>query len=454
MEETTTMNTDKSLRHFRLCLCALVLALAGCNDHELPDAPSPSTEPAGLRFAVTTMGATTRVSYDGVGSMFEDNDTIGCVITIDGQYAANSAWHYCASTGMLIFDYYWGNITTFDEWNNQKIAWGHIYHNDENNEILFHTNPSPNGDTDGFLKLKKTSSTYNFYFYYPYVANDVLYEGVVQAIDNCIESTNPFYRILQQPNCGNNSGRNFVKDDWGNSDAFISPGTNANNKSKIITYSQRYILTGEVKQQYDVSSDRITSYTWTAYPCFVNHTQTSKAQINNSDFLWVSREGITSASSQRVNLVFEKKTATIEIDSDIALTDVYLQSQGELRRGKQINLQTGELTDYAYSTEYNASMQQKNIYFTNTEELLPYDNSNGNKTNYRLVLPAQDAFPCTLHFTLDNVAREIDLSTNISQLEEGTLYIIHINRAGETTFEIVDWKYGDFELVDPDNDFE
>ena len=437
------MNTDKSLHRFRLCLCVLVLALAGCTGQELPDVPSPSIEPAGLRFTVTPMGATTRVSYDGVGSMFEDNDTIGCVITIDGQYAANSAWHYCASTGMLIFDYYWGNVTIQHEyWSETK--WGHIsYNNETDNKLISRRSTDIESGTDGFITLKQ-SGMYNFYFYYPYIASNLLVNDVKTTFNNYNQENElTFFRELTYPNAANNEDLTY---------------TDNNNTSQTLTentfnnYISIFYLTGDA---YDgTTSSAQFKYTWTAYPCFVNHTQTSKAQINNSDFLWVSREGITSASSQRVNLVFEKKTATIEIDSDIALTDVYLQSQGELRRGKQINLQTGELTDYAYSTEYNASMQQKNIYFTNTEELLPYDNSNGNKTNYRLVLPAQDAFPCTLHFTLDNVAREIDLSTNISQLEEGTLYIIHINRAGETTFEIVDWEYGDFELVDPDNDFE
>ena len=443
MEETTTMNTDKSLHRFRLCLCVLVLALAGCIGQELPDVPSPSIEPAGLRFTVTPMGATTRVSYDGVGSMFEDNDTIGCVITIDGQYAANSAWHYCASTGMLIFDYYWGNVTIQHE-NWSETKWGHIsYNNETDNKLISRRSTDIESGTDGFITLKQ-SGMYNFYFYYPYIASNLLVNDVKTTFNNYNQENElTFFRELTYPNAANNEDLTY---------------TDNNNTSQTLTentfnnYISIFYLTGDA---YDgTTSSAQFKYTWTAYPCFVNHTQTSKAQINNSDFLWVSREGITSASSQRVNLVFEKKTATIEIDSDIALTDVYLQSQGELRRGKQINLQTGELTDYAYSTEYNASMQQKNIYFTNTEELLPYDNSNGNKTNYRLVLPAQDAFPCTLHFTLDNVAREIDLSTNISQLEEGTLYIIHINRAGETTFEIVDWEYGDFELVDPDNDFE
>lgn len=443
MEETTTMNTDKSLHRFRLCLCVLVLALAGCTGQELPDVPSPSIEPAGLRFTVTPMGATTRVSYDGVGSMFEDNDTIGCVITIDGQYAANSAWHYCASTGMLIFDYYWGNVTIQHEyWSETK--WGHIsYNNETDNKLISRRSTDIESGTDGFITLKQ-SGMYNFYFYYPYIASNLLVNDVKTTFNNYNQENElTFFRELTYPNAANNEDLTY---------------TDNNNTSQTLTentfnnYISIFYLTGDA---YDgTTSSAQFKYTWTAYPCFVNHTQTSKAQINNSDFLWVSREGITSASSQRVNLVFEKKTATIEIDSDIALTDVYLQSQGELRRGKQINLQTGELTDYAYSTEYNASIQQKNIYFTNTEELLPYDNSNGNKTNYCLVLPAQDAFPCMLHFTLDNVAREIDLSTNISQLEEGTLCIIHINRAGETTFEIVDWEYGDFELVDPDNDFE
>ena len=439
------MNTDKSLRRFRLCLCALVLALAGCTDHELPDAPSPSIEPAGLRFAVTPMGATTRVSYDGVGSMFEDNDTIGCVITIDGQYAANSAWHYCASTGMLIFDYYWGNVTIQHE-NWSETKWGHIsYNNETDNKLISRRSTDIESGTDGFITLKQ-SGMYNFYFYYPYIASNLLVNDVKTTFNNYNQENElTFFRELTYPNAANNEDLTY---------------TDNNNTSQTLTentfnnYISIFYLTGDA---YDgTTSSAQFKYTWTAYPCFVNHTQASKAQMNHSDFLWVSREGITNASSQRVNLQFQKKTATIEVDSDAPLSNIYFQAQGEqqLFRGRQINLQTGGFTNYEFVAW--GTPQQKNLYITSTEQLLPYDNSPAESpgTNYRIVLPYQPTFACNLCFTLEGKPYTIDLSTNIPSLEEGHLYTIHINQAGETTFDIVDWENDRFEILDPDTDLE
>ena len=202
--------------------------------------------------------------------------------------------------------------------------------------------------------------------------------------------------------------------------------------------------------------DGLRRYSWQTYPCFVNHTQSTETQTNHSDFLWVKHEGITQASSQRVNLVFEKKTATIEVESDTPLSSIYFQPQGaqQMYRGRQINLQTGRLTNYSTSWQ----LQQTNFYFTESERLLPYDNSNGAKTNFRLSLPYQEEFLCNLCFTLNNGTEDkaytIDLSNNIPSLQEGYLYIIHISQSGETTFDIVDWEDGNLEILDPDTDLE
>ena len=284
------MNTDKSLHRFRLCLCALVLALAGCTDHELPDAPSPSTEPAGLRFTVTPMGATTRVSYDGVGSMFEEGETIGCIIATrdanaaDGTaytYAANSRWTY--KGGYLVLD---AVFTCSWSWNN-----GGQWEETSNTTLIKETNPDAD---DGFLTIEDATKHYAFYFYYPYIGISTLSDDYNQAVSSYQENASvPFYQLPQYPNC-----------DVTNITAPTGDAT---------SYKDNYLMSAAGSTE---DSNGMRMYLWTAYPSFVNHTQTSKAQINNSDFLWVSREDITSASSQRVNLQFQKKMATIEVDSD------------------------------------------------------------------------------------------------------------------------------------------
>lgn len=222
------MNTDNSLHRFRLCLCALVLALAGCTDHELPDVPSPSTEPSGLRFAVTPMGATTRVSYNGVGSMFDDNDNVGCIITVNGQYAANSKWHYCASTGMLIFDGIWVN-------NNNTFSFA----NHDNNDLLARASTSYEAGTDGFLTLKQ-NGTYNFYFYYPYLTGEMIRADVTTVL-NAYNADNSlvFYQELQLPNIATNSNLSF-KNQYG-TNVSLQP-------SNIIDFIIASYPTGEVRE--------------------------------------------------------------------------------------------------------------------------------------------------------------------------------------------------------------
>lgn len=418
MEETTIMNTKYLATRIASCLLGL-LCLAGCTEQELPVTP-PTGQGQGLCFAVKQ--ADTKMSYDNVRSNFEAGDTIGCVITVNDEYKANSAWHYNAANGMLILDYIWG--TKQNQWGNQGYTLTRVSHNDNANNTLISRDNDPEGTT-GFIDLLM-EGTYDFYFYYPYVASDLLREDVADA--------NNSYKALAYPNILTN-------------DFTSSPDV----------YTQCYV-TGEVRESGQAGaswSKTFTTYTWTSYPSFANHTQASKAQINNSDFLWTKRTGITSASNQTVNLVFQKKMATIEVVSDTPLADVYFQAQsaGSLRRGKIIDLSTGTLSDYTYSTEWNATLLQRNCYFTTSEQIQPYNNS-ADGTDYRLVLPAQDAFLCNLHFTLNGAAHTIDLSDNISNLSEGTLYIIHINRRGETTLEIVDWENEHYEILDPDTNAE
>lgn len=110
MEEITIMNINR-LRYICLCLWAVWL-LPSCTDH---DVSVVSNEETGLlRFSVSPVQADSRVSYQNTRSVFDDNDAIGCIITVNGEYAANSQWHYNASTGMLIFDGIWiNNNNTF-----------------------------------------------------------------------------------------------------------------------------------------------------------------------------------------------------------------------------------------------------------------------------------------------------------------------------------------------------
>ena len=393
---------------------------------------TPSGEPAGLRFAVAPMGAATKVSYEGVTSQFDEGETIGCIIatkdlTADDNtpytYAANSRWTYTG--GYLVLEEVFTRNWT---WNN-----GGQWEETAVNNLIRETTPDAN---DGFLTIDDQTKTFAFYFYYPYIGISTLTDDYNQAVAEAqADASVPFYQLLQYPNCATADTQtpSGSATDWKDNYLMSAAGTEEN-------------------------SNGMRMYLWTAYPCFVNHTQSTKAQTNHSDFLWVMRDGITQASNQRVNLVFEKKTATIEVESDTPLSSIYFQPQGaqQLYRGRQINLQTGQFSAYKYVSW--GTPQQKNVYFTESERLLPYDNSNGAKTNFRLSLPYQEEFLCNLCFTLNNGTEDkaytIDLSNNIPSLQEGYLYIIHISQSGETTFDIVDWEDGNLEILDPDTDLE
>ena len=403
---------------------------SACSEEEWAGG-TPGGESAGLRFAVAPMGAATKVSYEGVTSQFDEGETIGCIIatkdlTADENtpyaYAANSRWTYTGGYLVLEEVYTWGS------WDNNT----HSRAKTVQTGLISATNPDSN---DAFLTIQDANKRYAFYFYYPYIDESILYQDFTDATAQYgNDSSTPFFRLIEYPNC--NTSTTIPTED----------ANTAINKCMLMS------AVDATENYYD----GLRRYSWQTYPCFVNHTQSTKAQTNHSDFLWVKHEGITQASSQRVNLVFEKKTATIEVESDTPLSSIYFQPQGaqQMYRGRQINLQTGRLTNYSTSWQ----LQQTNFYFTESERLLPYDNSNGAKTNFRLSLPYQEEFLCNLCFTLNNGTEDkaytIDLSNNIPSLQEGYLYIIHISQSGETTFDIVDWEDGNLEILDPDTDLE
>ena len=203
-------------------------------------------------------------------------------------------------------------------------------------------------------------------------------------------------------------------------------------------------------------------YGWREYPCFVNHTQGAVTgttyddlRLHKSDFLWVASPEISTSTQHTVNLTFQKKTATILVYSEVKLNDIYFTPNGEqsLLRGKQIDLATGELTDYTYSSEWNASVQQKNMYFNPDEHIVPcyrgVDSEDGEQLHfYRLVLPAQAdcRFKMHIDFTDNNtqVVRDINLSDDdkLTELKEGYMYSIRISKSGKTVIRINDWKDG------------
>lgn len=447
MEETTTMNTDKSLRRFRLCLCALVLALAGCNGQEWEEMNAPEDKTAAFSFSVQDIQ--TRVNYDFEHSFFDEGDLVGCVIAevnADGTYTylRNSSWKY--QNGMLVFQYYWGWKMGTDQWGGQVVMYSKIYPNDteyqgQNDQTIVNdkviapdTNKGEEYLTSPYLTANPDKEL-KFFFYYPYVDNELLAENYASIISS---SESEKYKLIAYPNCATTTT--------------TLPSTSTDGGWNSIT------LTGEVHTEDQNTWGQLNKYGWQAYPCFVNHTQgdvnaagqTNDQRLQNSDFLWTASPEINVNSQSRISLLFKKKTATILVYSETKLDDIYFMANGEqtLIRGKQINLTTGDLNNYTYSTNWSNFPQQANMYFKADERIIPryrgQDVAEGsNYYFYRLVLPAQEECSFKMHFeiTEGGINQDIDLSADdhLSTLKEGYLYSIRISKDGKTVIRINDW---------------
>ena len=441
------MNTDKSLRRFRLCLCALVLALAGCNGQEWEEMNAPEDKTAAFSFSVQDIQ--TRVNYDFEHSFFDEGDLVGCVIAevnADGTYTylRNSAWKY--QNGMLVFQYYWGWKMGTNQWGGKVVMYSKIYPNDteyqgQNDQTIVNdkviapdTNKGEEYLTSPYLTANPDKEL-KFFFYYPYVDNELLAENYASIISS---SESEKYKLIAYPNCATTTT--------------TLPSTSTDGGWNSIT------LTGEVHTEDQNTWGQLNKYGWQAYPCFVNHTQgdvnaagqTNDQRLQNSDFLWTASPEINVNSQSRISLLFKKKTATILVYSETKLDDIYFMANGEqtLIRGKQINLTTGDLNNYTYSPNWSNFPQQANMYFKADERIIPryrgQDVAEGsNYYFYRLVLPAQEECSFKMHFEIaeGGINQDIDLSADdhLSALKEGYLYSIRISKDGKTVIRINDW---------------
>lgn len=467
MEETIIMNIK---RNYILWMAAWLMPifLGACSD-EL--APAPQTEPESTALCFAVKGSQTRLGYDYEATTFNDGETVGCVIAevnSDGTYTylRNSAWTYRESDGMLIFQYYWGNKKTGDySYQYDKITSSDIEYDNENKYIMCDNCrtdiTSTRDDSYLYSPYLATNSDKKliFCFYYPYIDGDLLEDDVKRVMttynnDNTIQ----FYQELYYPNIATNVGLTF-KNQWG--------GDVVLENSNISTYLTTQLLVGTViddtnnaNNYYSIPGNK---YGWREYPCFVNHTQGAVTgttyddpRLHKSDFLWVASPEISASTQHTVNLTFLKKTATILVYSEVELYDIYFTPNGEqtLLRGKQIDLLTGNLSDYTYQA--GGSVQQKNMYFNPDEHIVPCyrgtDTEDGEQLHfYRLVLPAQADCRFKMHIEADfngdgntQVAKEINLSDDdkLTELKEGYMYSIRISKSGKTVIRINDWKDG------------
>lgn len=470
MEETIIMNIK---RNYILWMAAWLMPifLGACSD-EL--APAPQTEPESTALCFAVKGSQTRLGYDYETTTFNDGETVGCVIAeVDEDnnytYLRNSAWTYRASDGMLIFQYYWGQVMIdYGSWSNKGL--GKVYtetteYNSTNNDVIANKiiQLDPNKTDKSYLYSPYLEANQDkkliFCFYYPYVDGDLLEDDVKRVMDLYnSDNTIQFYQELYYPNIATNVGLTF-KNQWGNEIQLT--------EDKISDYLTTQLLVGTViddtnnaNNYYSIPGNK---YGWRTYPCFVNHTQGAVTgstyndpRLHKSDFLWVASPEISATTQHTVNLTFLKKTATILVYSEVPLNNIYFTPNDEhtLLRGKQIDLATGELSDYNYNA--GGSVQQKNMYFNPDEHIVPcyrgVDSEDGEQLYfYRLVLPAQADCRFKMHIEADfngdgntQVAKEINLSDDdkLTELKEGYMYSIRISKSGKTVIRINDWKDG------------
>lgn len=465
-----------------LLLCALLSAvvLSACSSDD-DVVPSPQPAQSALRFSFN--GVQTRLDYNFEHTNFTEGDTIGCVIAEvndDGTYKflRNSAWSY-RSDGMLIFQYYWGNRIVKAAWGGETSEFGRVYSNDIETEAAYNTTPVSakiliqekyRDETTSTLDesfvyspyLNGTNKKLAFFFYYPYVNGNLLYEDVLKVYNQKVENNKTiFYKELDYPNIATNEDLSFTAN--GQNYELKEDG------SSIDPYLRAFFLTGTVIDDTGNAGNywniQGNKYGWTDYPCFVNHTQgdpSAQGEVNdkrlqNSDFLWAASPEISASTQHTVNLTFKKKTATILVYSENRLADIYFTPNGgqTLKRGKRIDLSTGELSDYEYSTASDASAQQKNMYFNADEHIVPcyrgQDTAEGQPYYfYRIVLPAQENCRFTMYIKGDfdrnqstpDEWKAINLSDDdgLTELKEGYLYTIRISKDGRTTIRINDWQ--------------
>jgi hypothetical protein len=403
------MSIKKTYLPVLLCAVLLAVGLSACSSDD--DSGLPSSGEKGLRFSV--QGVQTRLGYDFESTTFDDDEAVGCVIASvsDGveTFVCNSKWTYRASDGMLILQ--------ADGATGLPV--------------------STDGSDNSLLTLSGDTQTLKFCFYYPYVDNATL-ETALSGVS--------LYTDVAYPNCL--TANDALPTDY-------SGWSSA-------------LLTGEVAASYTAAAwNSYAKYGWNEYPCFVNHTQgdpSAAGQLNdirlqNSDFLWVASPEITASTQHTVNLTFQKKTATILVYCESQLADIYFTPGGKqsLLRGKQINLSTGELSDYTYSDANDALPQQKSMYFNAGEHIVPcyrgQSEADGQQYYfYRIVLPAQTGCRLAMHILGDfdrdegtpDEWKDIKLSDDggLTELKEGYLYSIRISQNGNTKISINDWNDG------------
>lgn len=206
-----------------------------------------------------------------------------------------------------------------------------------------------------------------------------------------------------------------------------------------------YPVGSTLPTQGEYANNTLSPTYWNGYYASIETNQNTKENLNKSDFLWIKYDEGVKASDQpqkTVSLVFKKKFATIEVDAETPLTNVsFINTNGTLIT-KKADLKTGNVSGFNDWRDEQAKYKQ---------DITPYKFDTDGKS-YRLSIPPQDISGLHLKFTFSPYGEsqnvDIDLSEKLQKVEEGKIYYIKINKAGDPSIIILDWEYGKYSILE------
>lgn len=422
-------------------------------DPENPDDPQP--------------GATGGLVYDGVSTQFTTGTLIGCVIAYKNaeaeggyEYKANSCWTWHPE-GL--------RLTKLFNADNAAIEI-----NSDANDILRHYTTEelaaaavddPEIATDPrspyFLRLLDPTAEYAFFFYYPYVDEEILtkeYEttsgtndwgGTVYNIQNVTYPIELF--------------NNYIYNKPSNINADV---LNANT------------LIHQVAQGTITDNNSLHCSSWRDYPVATNlDFSIGERQdcLNYSDFMYgnltelSTGQTITSQNAKsEIPVIMQKKMVTLDlyvldevIENSLSIKGGPENNTPTMRRIKKFDLQQGKFVD-DFNYDPNGTNFEKNCRFEKEKPISPCkigtatETINGVATNYnvfRVIMPPQSAseFRCSLSFKVKDSDKTLTLNemhqnSGIKSLQSGYHYKLRFTKLNEQFgfhLDIVNWEKGD-----------
>lgn len=405
--------------------------------------------------------------YDGLHTQFIDGSLLGCVIaykdaSAEGGYAykANSCWTW-HEEGLILTKLFDADNLQLDISNNTIIR---HFTDEECAEIDKADDPLKSY----FIKLLDETAEYTFFFYYPYVDEEIITKAFTSSLG---EKVNDW-----DPNCYNISSIPYPLTDYNDITKYgdVLSASDINNRALIRPLGQMESVDDNTK---------LYRAAWTAYPV-ATHTDNSlgdkKARLHNVDFMYckvTSTDESTPISAatakSEIRVTMQKKLVTMDLYvlQDVSGSSLKLRPGQSsdytpaMRRIKRFDLCQGRfIDDFAYN---NDNIFNQNSRFST--DIIPCkigsssEMINGEPTVYdvyRVILPPQDAsqFRCSLTFKVkgDGNERELTLhdmhqNSGIKSLQEGHYYKLRFTKLNEQYgfhLDIDDWEKGDEITID------